>query len=207
MKAITQLVYALFAIVSLVIGAVTANGAPGDLYLAVPAAGAAWNLWSSGAPNMTTTTWTDGYGDWNTAANWDNGMPNRTTDAVINGTGHAVSLSADGSTTDLALARLDRGNIKLLQFAIRGTDSAAEGRVSFAYEGLKVSMLKKDSTQASYHKKGLVSLFANIVLKNSSPAEGSEPKEVHFQRILNKSIFNLMWKTLFMGVKKSAGIK
>jgi hypothetical protein len=110
-------------------------------------------------------------------------------------------------TEPMALARLDRGNIKLLQFAIRGTDSAAEGRVSFAYEGLKVSMLKKDSTQAAYHKKGLVSLFANIVLKNSSPAEGPEPKEVHFQRILNKSIFNLMWKTLFMGVKKSAGIK
>jgi hypothetical protein len=30
---------------------------------------------------------------------------------------------------------------------------------------------------------------------------------VHFQRILNKSFFNLIWKTLFTGIKQSVGMK
>src|SRR6516162_1248000 len=69
------------------------------------------NLRSRGAPDVTTTTWTDGNGDWNTAGNWDNGVPNSTTNAVINGSGHTVSLSAAGSTDNLTLASGNTLNI------------------------------------------------------------------------------------------------
>jgi len=110
-------------------------------------------------------------------------------------------------TEPMALTRLDQGRINDLHFTIHGTDSAGDGRVILSYKDIKVSMLKKDKDQAGYDRKGLASLFANIVLKNSSPAGAPDPKEVHFQRILNKSIFNLMWKTLFTGIKKSAGMK
>lgn len=110
-------------------------------------------------------------------------------------------------TEPMALTRLDKGKIDHLQFAIRGTDSTGDGRVTFSYKDIKVSMLKKDKDQAGYDKKGLVSFFANFVLKNSSPAGAPDAKEVHFQRIPNKSMFNLIWKTLFTGVKKSVGVK
>ena len=110
-------------------------------------------------------------------------------------------------TEPMGLARLDRGEINHLRFAIRGTDSTGDGRVSLSYSHLKVSLLKKDKDQPGYDKKGLASLLANLVVNNSSPPAGPDPKEVHFQRILYKSMFNLIWKTLFTGIKKSAGMK
>jgi hypothetical protein len=110
-------------------------------------------------------------------------------------------------TEPMALTRLEKGRINQLRFAIDGTDSSADGRVALSYRDIKVSMLKKDQDQRGYDKRGLISLFANFVVKNSSPADGPDPKEVHFRRIVNKSIFNLIWKTMFTGVKKSAGMK
>jgi hypothetical protein len=107
-------------------------------------------------------------------------------------------------TEPMALTRLEKGTINHLQFSIQGADSAADGRVQLAYEDLKVSMLKRDNGDGSYDKKGLTSFLANIMIRNSSHGADPTPEDVHFQRILNKSMFNLIWKTLFTGIKKSA---
>ena len=66
-------------------------------------------------------------------------------------------------------------------------------------------MLKKEKGQLD--KKSLASFFANLVIKNSNRAEDPRTEEAHFQRILNKSFFNLIWKTLFTGIKQSVGMK
>lgn len=110
-------------------------------------------------------------------------------------------------TKPMGLARLDRGQINHLKFAIHGTDSTGDGQVTLSYKDIKVSLLKKDKDHAGFGKKGLASIFANLVVKNSSRTANPDPEEVHFQRILNKSMFNLIWKTLFTGIKKSVGMK
>jgi hypothetical protein len=110
-------------------------------------------------------------------------------------------------TEPLGLARLERGQINHLKFAIRGTDSAGDGQVTMSYKDIRVSMLKKNKDHPGFDKKGLASLFANLVVKNSSKGANPATEEVHFQRILNKSMFNLIWKTLFTGIKKSVGMK
>jgi hypothetical protein len=110
-------------------------------------------------------------------------------------------------TEPLGLARLEKGRVNRLHFAIRGTDSASEGEVAMSYEDIKVSMLRKDKDDGGYDKKAVASLFANFIVKNSSPPDGPRTENVHFQRILNKSFFNLIWKTLFTGVKESVGMK
>lgn len=110
-------------------------------------------------------------------------------------------------TEPMALARLEKGKIHRLHFAIRGTDSAADGEVKLSYNDLKVSMLKKDRNDGGYDKKGLATIFANIVIKNSSRGANPGTEDVHFDRIVNKSIFNLIWKTLFTGIKKSVVMK
>jgi len=110
-------------------------------------------------------------------------------------------------TQPMALARLEKGKIDHLHFAIRGTDSAGEGKVALSYRDIKVSLLRQDKDDTGYDKKALASLFANFIVKNSSRPDDPGTKEVHFQRILNKSFFNLVWKTLFTGVKESVGMK
>ena len=110
-------------------------------------------------------------------------------------------------TEPMALTRLKKGKIDHLRFAIRGTDSTGDGKVALSYRDIKVSVLRKDKDDTGYDKKCLASLFANFIVKNSSRPADPDTKEVHFQRILNKSFFNLIWKTLFTGVKESVGMK
>lgn len=110
-------------------------------------------------------------------------------------------------TQPMGLARMEKGTIHKLHFDITGTDSASDGSVLLLYDDLKISLLKKDKEEGTLNKKVLVSLFANFVIKNSNSGENPRVADVHFDRIRNKSFFNLIWKTIFTGIKKSVGMK
>jgi hypothetical protein len=110
-------------------------------------------------------------------------------------------------TQPMGLARMEKGSINKLHFNITGTDSMSDGTVLLLYDDLKISLLKKDEKVGTLNKKGLSSLFANFVIKNSNKGENPRMVEVHFDRILNKSFFNLIWKSIFAGIKKSVGMK
>ncbi|HMH22539.1 MAG TPA: hypothetical protein VK563_12225 [Puia sp.] len=119
----------------------------------------------------------------------------------------AVSLNA--LTQPMGLARMEKGNIDKLQFNFKATDSSSTGKLTILYSDLKVSLLKKDKEENKYDKKGLASLAVNIIMKKSNPVKGGDARvvDVHFNRILNKSFFNLIWKTIFAGIKETAGLK
>jgi hypothetical protein len=55
----------------------------------------------------------------------------------------------------------------------------------------------------------MATLLANIVIKKSNPGKDGDPRtvDVHFNRILNKSFFNLIWKSIFTGIKETVGMK
>jgi hypothetical protein len=57
-------------------------------------------------------------------------------------------------------------------------------------------------------KKKLASFIANLVVKNANPLRKQDVRvaEVHYTRNTNRSFFNLMWKSVFTGVKQSAGM-
>lgn len=112
-------------------------------------------------------------------------------------------------TEPMGLARLEKGRISSLRFSFAGTDSSSDGSLTMAYEGLKVTLLKKDDEHNEYDRKALVSFLANLIMKKSSPGKGDEPRtvEVHFDRIMYKSFFNLIWKSIFTGMKKNVGVK
>ena len=69
--------------------------------------------------------------------------------------------------------------------------------------------MEKDKGETELDKKFLTSLLANFVIKNSNPKEGDPAREeqVDFTRNTNRSMFNLCWKTLFTGIRKTVGIK
>lgn len=128
----------------------------------------------------------------------------------MEGTIGAIDVSSlNGLTQPMGLARMEKGHIDQLHFNLTGSDSSSEGKVLLLYNGIKVSLLKKDREKNKYDKKGLASLLTGVILKKSNPESGRDARvaEVHFRRILNKSFFNLIWKTIFTGVKENVGIK
>ena len=108
----------------------------------------------------------------------------------------------------MALMRINTGNITSINFNFKGDNHGAGGKMVMKYTDLKVDVLKRDTTKESgIKKKGITSLLANIIVKNDNPRNGNL-REVnpHFDRDMRKSFFNLVWKTIFVGMKKTMGI-
>ena len=107
----------------------------------------------------------------------------------------------------MALMRLNSGTISSIDFNFTGNDSSAKGDFVMKYNDLKVDVLKIDKDTKEVKKKGLVSLAANIIVKNNNSNNGNLREEnPRFNRNLQKSFFNLVWKTIFTGIKKTVGI-
>ena len=102
----------------------------------------------------------------------------------------------------LAMASINEGKIDAVTFAIEGTDTKATGDILFLYRNLKMEVLKKGDEE-ELKKKGLLSLLANILIKNENTSAANS-KNVLYERDISKSFFNLVWKTVFTGVKNTA---
>ena len=107
----------------------------------------------------------------------------------------------------MALMRINTGKINSVDFNFKGDNYGAGGKLVMKYSDLKVDVLKRDEKTGGIKKKGLTSLLANIIVKNKNPRNGNL-REVspHYDRDVRKSFFNLIWKTIFSGMKKTLGI-
>ncbi|KAA9040742.1 hypothetical protein FW778_01490 [Ginsengibacter hankyongi] len=125
-------------------------------------------------------------------------------------TGHVSAfdaLSLNKVSVPMALMRLNTGQINAIDFNFTGNDTIAKGDFVMKYNKLKVDVLKRDKDSKEIKKKGLTSLVANIIVKNNNPENGNLRKETpHFDRDVQKSFFNLIWKTIFTGMKKTVGL-
>ncbi len=117
---------------------------------------------------------------------------------------------ANPLTRPMGPAKLEEGRLKDLQFNFEADDYRMHGTVKMLYEDLKVSVLEKDEETRKLDKKTVASFAANIMIKNSNPQNKKEdPKviTVQMERDTNRSIFYLVWKSLFKGIKETVGIK
>ncbi|MEO8414522.1 MAG: hypothetical protein ABI472_12720 [Ginsengibacter sp.] len=107
----------------------------------------------------------------------------------------------------MALMRINTGTINAVDFNFAGNDTTAKGDFVMKYEELKVDVLKRDKDSKEVKKKGIKSLLANIIVKNNNPGNGDLRKEEpRSDRNIYKSFFNLVWKTIFTGMKKTVGL-
>ena len=124
--------------------------------------------------------------------------------------GHVSSFDAlllNKVSVPMALIRLNSGTINSVDFNFKGNDLKAGGDFVMKYEDLKVDVLKRDDDSKKIEKKGLTSFLANTIVKNSNPDNGNLRKETpHYDRNIQKSFFNLVWKTIFTGMKKTVGL-
>lgn len=109
-------------------------------------------------------------------------------------------------TRPLGLIEIKSGYIQDVSFSMQGTEKSASGEVKLVYDNLKVRILKRDEETKEIKRKGLLSLFANVVaINNSNPRDGKlHIAHPRYTRDPRKSFFNLVWKTLFTGVKEIA---
>ena len=107
----------------------------------------------------------------------------------------------------MGLIKINSGKINSINFNFKGNDSSAKGDFVMKYDGLKVYVLKSDKTTKEIKKRGLASIAANLIVKNDNPgASGLRKESPKYERDIYKSFFNLVWKTLFTGMKETIGI-
>jgi hypothetical protein len=112
-------------------------------------------------------------------------------------------------TKPMGPASVDRGDIEELSFDFNGDDHQINGQVKFFYNKLLINVLKKNDESGKLKKRGLATFFANIIVRNKNVADSKNPIVIDLQeeRDTNRSIFALIWKAIFKGVKQTAGIE
>ncbi|MCP9752534.1 hypothetical protein [Ferruginibacter sp. HRS2-29] len=160
--------------------------------------------------NMTLTANTKFLGVANINTVWKLSLSSTTGEFSASGTSgpfDATKLSA--ITEPLGAATIKKGNIVSLKFDLKGDDLKASGTETLLYNNLKISLLKanEDSTD-ELRKKGLVSLVANIFTKDQNPSNGNTRSvKIENERDITKSFFFLLWKSVFVGAKRTTAGK
>lgn len=136
----------------------------------------------------------------------------------------------------LALAKADSGTIHKTTFDVKANRYGSNAAVSMRYSNLKISILGKttdkgdvdekdkktavgrfitgifgsgkESDEDTLERKDMVSLLANIVIETDNPSKGEEVRTavIDYQHPRDKSFFNLMWKSIFTGLKGNVGV-
>ena len=105
-------------------------------------------------------------------------------------------------------ASIEEGHLNEMTFDLHGNDYSMNGTVKMLYENLDVALLEKDKGATETDKKFLTSLIANLIIKKSNPKGDDEVRvqQVQLSRDINRSLFNLCWKTIFKGIQGTVGI-
>ena len=110
-------------------------------------------------------------------------------------------------TLPLVAAKVEKGIIHGVDMKITGSDYVGHGTVTMLYEDLKISVLEKNEDDGKLDKKKLVSMAANIIIKNNNPGSDGKARigTGEFQRDTNRGFFNLVWKSLFVALSDNIG--
>lgn len=108
----------------------------------------------------------------------------------------------------IAMVHLKEGVVDRLDFDLDCNNYHSQGNVLFRYKGIRVSVLKKSGKGGGTKENTFSSLLAGVVIKSSNPSSpGKSPRQeqINYGRDIQKSFFNLIWKSIFTGVKKTIG--
>jgi hypothetical protein len=113
------------------------------------------------------------------------------------------------ATIPLGEVKINSANIKLLSFNMTANNKRSNGKITFFYDNVDIEMLKRDtSSPTGFKKRGFITFLANkFLLKKKNNANDNRPDvvSVQYERNITKSMFNLIWKTIFYGIKEQVG--
>ncbi len=123
--------------------------------------------------------------------------------------GYMNATALNPATRPLGLVRIRSGRIHSLHYNLSADNSGAYGDVALQYDRLGISVLSKNKETGDLTRQGLISLAANMLVikdNNMEDSLGIRQTEVHYKREPYRSVFNLMWKSIFSGVKPMVGV-
>jgi hypothetical protein len=121
------------------------------------------------------------------------------------GLGEIKATSLNPLVKPIALAEFDKGKINSLRYHLDATNTQGKGKLIIIYENISLKLLKKDDAKNKYKTKVLPTLATGFILKNSNPKNGkTRLGDIDYTRDIHRSIFNMMWKSLFAAIKKVA---
>ncbi len=103
----------------------------------------------------------------------------------------------------MALVKINSGKINSLDFHFTGNNKKASGSFLMNYEDMKIDVLKRDDDSKKIKKRGLLSFAANLLVQNKNSGNSFKAE---YDRNIYKSFFNLVWKTIFAGMKETLGV-
>ncbi|RYG39941.1 MAG: hypothetical protein EOO01_28480 [Chitinophagaceae bacterium] len=110
--------------------------------------------------------------------------------------------------TNLGLVAIESGRVRRIDFAATGNRNGANGTLTMLYDDLIIELLKKE--EGKIKQKGFLSFLANNVLViNNNPRKAGDPVrtgKIEFVRPMTSSFFNLLWKSIFTGIRETVGI-
>lgn len=109
----------------------------------------------------------------------------------------------------LGLVEIEEGTIQKVDFEVKANAAGSTGIMHMYYRGLKVALLKEGEEGAPVKKKGLLSFLANtLIVKDANPEKGEELRtgKISFERPRGASFFNLLWKSVFVGMRETVGL-
>ncbi|HXR83477.1 MAG TPA: hypothetical protein VN722_04155 [Hanamia sp.] len=107
----------------------------------------------------------------------------------------------------MTLIKINSGKINSIDFDFNGNNTSAQGDFVMKYNDLKVDVLKRDKITNKVKKRRFISLAANFLVQNNNPgSSGLRKVNAKYERNIYKSFFNLVWKTIFTGMKETVGI-
>jgi hypothetical protein len=111
-------------------------------------------------------------------------------------------ITENGASISVRSGRLNR-----FDFEFAGDSLVANGKLRFAYEDLKITILSHKNGNTKEAK--FLSFLANsLMLKSKSPrTKILLPDDIHFYRDPHKSTLNYWWKSVFSGAKNTFGVK
>ena len=110
---------------------------------------------------------------------------------------------------NMGLVEIESGKMQKTTFDIKANLQGSSGTVQFYYTDLKVKLLKEDDQGSAPKKKGLLSFLANtLLIKDANPTKDDPPRiaKVNFERTPSASFFNLLWKSVFIGMREIIGL-
>jgi len=110
---------------------------------------------------------------------------------------------------NVASVSLKSGYLNGVDFKVQANEKYSLGKIKLAYNKLKINVVKK-KTNAKTEKRGLVSLVANSIIKDSNPKFKRgivKEKRIYFERNIYKPVFHFWTQSLLAGAKNTLGFK
>ncbi len=110
---------------------------------------------------------------------------------------------------NMGLVEIASGQMQKTEFNVKANQYGSTSTVGFYYTNLKIKLLKEGENGEKPKEKGLLSFIANsFLIKDDNPKKGDVPRIAHvtFKRTPAVSFFNLLWKSIFIGMRENVGL-